>query len=223
MDSSKGVKLFVGALPLQANDEDLRAAFLKFTPVVHAKVEVGRQLRISRGFGYVVIADPDAIPLILTSTVEVLGVKVDVQLALQKKSKNHQAQSPVSHFTGSLRSHPTTCENTPAQANFPSVMPGKSSQDGRHITSMSRYGNSKFAEYLIPGIDTHLYAKAWEIQSSLEPPKLAETIPKPVRTNRWSEKILNQRESNYRFNQQHLSAAQALQGNRTQRPLYQLF
>ena len=46
-------KLYVGNLPYEANDEDLKAHFEQVAPVISAKVVVDRETGRSRGFGFV--------------------------------------------------------------------------------------------------------------------------------------------------------------------------
>ena len=223
LEGFKGVKLFVGALPMQATDSDLGAPFLQFTPVIHAKVEIGRQLGISRGFGYVRLSDPGVIPAILASEIYVLGTKVDVQVARQKKCSLPKTPGQSSHFTGSDRSHPTTREGTPAYRFPPASRFAQPSQGGRNISSMLNYGNSKFAEYL--KVNNPLQTSDRDIQrhNQIIAQLSANNPQKMSRPSRWAKMALNQNENNYRFNRVLISTNTVSVG-RTDHPLlYHLF
>ena len=57
MNKKNEIKIFVGGLSPVTTTETLRAYFESFTVVIYAKVEIGKKLRLSKGFGYVTVPD----------------------------------------------------------------------------------------------------------------------------------------------------------------------
>ena len=113
MDIKTECKLFVGGLPLQATDRDLRQAFEDYFPVIRSKIEFSKHLKASRGFGYVTVYDSHACQPILHTDVRVLGVKVDVKMAFNKYIKTPQLTCNSLTYSECVKSYPTTKEASP--------------------------------------------------------------------------------------------------------------
>ena len=199
MDSSGGVKLFVGGLPTHATDEDLIQSFRYFAPVLRAKVEVTRHLKISRGFGYVTMADREVIPQILASEIRILGSKVDVKIAIDKSSQTPKSSVNSPTHTGCSRSFPTTYEGSPAFTPKPSKpqFSSKNACKARKITSMVNYGRGTTFKFLQP-IPAHPEIEDYHktaITPKIDHPSTLNKLP-----SRWANAALNEYESNYKFN-----------------------
>lgn len=81
MNKKNGIKLFIGCISPETSAERLRSYFEVFSIVVHCKIEVGKKLKLPKGFGYVTVPDMRSINRILGKDHHIDGKKVDVQIA----------------------------------------------------------------------------------------------------------------------------------------------
>ena len=85
-------KLFVGGLAPSVSEQDFRAYFERFGPVVDAVVMFDRNTLRSRGFGFVTFADLDAARQVIATSHELQGKFVEVKSAEPKEVMNQQQQ-----------------------------------------------------------------------------------------------------------------------------------
>jgi len=88
-DDDKPVRLFVGGLPAEADDEDLRKEFSKFSDLEESKVIRDRGSGKSRKFGFVVLKDGSRQEQLIRDPPSVRGKKVTVKL---HQEVDHDAQ-----------------------------------------------------------------------------------------------------------------------------------
>lgn len=74
------VKLFVGGLPQEATDDDLRKQFSKFGELLEAQVIKDRNSGKSRGFGFVMLADGSKQDAALREVIDIRGRRASVKL-----------------------------------------------------------------------------------------------------------------------------------------------
>ncbi|RCH54896.1 RNA-binding protein [Mucilaginibacter hurinus] len=82
------MNIFVGSLPYQLQEEDLRALFEPFGEVSSAKLIIDRETGRSKGFGFVEMADDEAAQAAIDALnkSEVSGRSIAVSQAEDKKS-----------------------------------------------------------------------------------------------------------------------------------------
>lgn len=79
-------KLYVGNLPFESNDDDLKAYFEKVGEVKSAKVITDRETGRSRGFGFVEMDESDKAIEELNNT-EMKGRSISVSVARERESR----------------------------------------------------------------------------------------------------------------------------------------
>lgn len=80
-------KLFVGGLPQDASEQDLKDYFNKFGTVANANVKMDQMTGRSRGFAFVVFSDESTLANILSQDHHIKGKKVAVKKAASKQGK----------------------------------------------------------------------------------------------------------------------------------------
>ncbi|KAI3868234.1 hypothetical protein MKX03_000145 [Papaver bracteatum] len=81
-------RIFVGGLSMETNEDTLKDHFQKFGEVVKTVI-IKDDTRISRGFGYVLFADPSVADKVLSEEHVILGSLVRVDIALPKPKVGH--------------------------------------------------------------------------------------------------------------------------------------
>lgn len=92
MNKKNGIKLFIGGIAPETTAECLRSYFGMFSLVVHSKVEVGKKLKLPKGYGYVTVPDMRSVNRILGQDHHIDGKKVDVEVAKGKSKGGKPAQ-----------------------------------------------------------------------------------------------------------------------------------
>ena len=92
MNKKNGIKLFIGGISPETTAECLRSYFRMFSFVVHSKVEVGKKLKLPKGYGYVTVLDIRSVNRILGQDHYIDGKKVDVEVAKGKSKGGKPAQ-----------------------------------------------------------------------------------------------------------------------------------
>lgn len=106
-------KLFIGGLHWKTNDDDLRQYFSTYGPVTDAMVIIEPNTQRSRGFGFVVFANPEVAETVVQSQNHKINDKVvDVKRAISKDDESDEIGKhiPVDKiFVGGI-AHETTRE-----------------------------------------------------------------------------------------------------------------
>lgn len=105
MGKSIGIKLFVGGIDPTTTKEQLQAYFEHFTPVAHCKVETGKKLGLSKGFGYVTVPSVKTMRWLLSFPHYIGDRKIDVEIATKKcKKKKPHVKSNIEDDTHNISS-----------------------------------------------------------------------------------------------------------------------
>ena len=135
MNKKNGIKLFVGGIDPETTGESLKSYFEMFTVVVHSKVEVGKKLKLPKGYGYVTVPDMRAVNRILGQDHHIDGKKVDVEIA-KGKSKNGK---PAQDLTELIKKEALAISNLPTN---------ETKREDRTITSPQNHNGCIMKKYL---------------------------------------------------------------------------
>ena len=141
--ASSELKLFVGAIPLDFKPHDLAQVFEKLGTVVSVKIQTGKQLRMSRGFGYVTIDTEWSPERILSLCFFVGGRKLDVQLSRPSPISKASIRSPGCTSAQAILFSPFPVGQSKEIASAGSNMQ-KNKTQSRNIISMAHKRASSF-------------------------------------------------------------------------------
>ncbi len=102
MGKSSGIKLFVGGIDPITTKESMQSYFEQYTCVIHCKVETGKKLRLSKGFGYVTVPNMKIVEWLLSFEHHIDGKKVDIEVAI-KKPKKKKPFAPIFEETSPFK------------------------------------------------------------------------------------------------------------------------
>ena len=92
MNKKNGIKLFIGGISPETTADTLRSYFQIFAMVVHSKVEIGKKLKLPKGYGYVTVPDIRSVKKIISQEHYIDGKKVDVEIARGKTKGGKPAE-----------------------------------------------------------------------------------------------------------------------------------
>jgi len=99
MDVKKLRKLFVGGLPQEMTEKELREFFGSFGTVADAVIIKDKHSKKSRGFGFVSFKDKPSMKKVLKEPVEYKGKVLEIKVAEPKKPSKLQEVSDISSIT----------------------------------------------------------------------------------------------------------------------------
>ena len=137
MAKSNGIKLFVGGIDPITTRESMQAHFEQFTCVLHCKVETGKKLRLSKGFGYVTVPNMKIVEWLLSFDHVIDGKKVDIEIAIKKnkKKKVHGCFDEATPQTGGISMITTGITRKENNRPIKSILEIGSQQLTNYVTS----------------------------------------------------------------------------------------
>lgn len=165
MGKSSGIKLFVGGIDPETTKESMQAYFEQFTCVIHCKVETGKKLRLSKGFGYVTVPNLRIVEWLLSFEHHIDGKKVDIEVAIKKPKK--------------VKQYALAYEETPPfKYGIYNLETGLTSNYNRPIKSFLDIGSSNLSGYIMTDQSAHeVFSPKLELDQTKFHPSIPKTSP----------------------------------------------